>query len=387
MRCRLVLLFFLATLFAFSNESASLWNRRQGKKEFADVSDAQLQTGRVCPPVSPGGVTCEVFLLIWQSKMWGFEFAGKSMSPTHLGTSSAALQEKIYVPDFAWRPGFKFDLGYDFAFDGWDIDSRWTYYRGEDTALKKNFTSQINPPGMGIVPLWFYPFYNVLSPNQIRFAAGGMKWRHYFNSIDLEIGRSSSLNKRLSMRLHGGLKGAWIRQFYRVQYNNGSTIDAIVLGTNGTVPFSLIESASSFKNKTWGAGPRAGVDSKWKIRWGISLIADASFSLLYSAIETQRDQDDMNLNLINSSGQPFHMSLSTRSHQLKPVVEGKFGLDWERCMYNHSAIGLTMAYEIQYWWAQNDLRRNYSHAAPAGMFPMRGDLQMHGLTAETYYAY
>jgi hypothetical protein len=298
-----------------------------------------------------------------------------------------SLQEKVFVPDFAWRPGFKIDLGYDFAFDGWDLDSRWTFYRGEDTSLKKHFTSQIAPPGMGIVPLWFYPFYNVLSPNQIRFADGTMSWRHYFNSIDLEIGRSSSLSERLSMRLFGGLKGAWMHQFYHVNYQNGSTINAILPGTDGTVSYTLIESASHFKNETWGAGPRAGFDSKWKLLWGISLIADASFSLLLSKIETHRDQNDLNLNTTSGTQQPFSMHVVANSHQLKPVIEAKLGLDWAACIYERSIIGFAIAYEIQYWWAQNELRRNYSHAEPGGTFPMRGDLQMHGLTAEVSYSY
>ena len=349
--------------------------------------DVIFPTGRNCPIESPGGVRTYGALLIWQSKMWGFEFAGKSSVPTNAGTPSLSLKEKAFVPDFAWRPGFKLDVGYDFDFDGWDLDSRWTYYKGEDTSLKKNFISQTNPPGMGIEPLWFYPFYNVISPNQIRFFQGTMSWRHYFNSIDLEIGRSSSLNDRLSMRLYGGLKGAWMRQYYRVNYHTGTTISAIVPGTDGTVSFELLESASAFKNETWGAGPRAGLESRWKIRWGFSLIADASLSLLYSEIETHRDQNDLNLNVALGTQQPFHVHIITNSHQLKPVAEAKLGLDWKKCIYSRSIIGVLIGYEIQYWWAQNALRRNYTHAAPGDMFPMRGDLQMHGLTAEVSYSY
>ena len=362
------------------------YSAKSAQTDFS-TSDALLPTGRACPIENPGGVRCYGAFLIWQSKMWGFEFAGKSSVPTNAGTPSLSLKEKAFVPDFAWRPGFKIDLGYDFDFDGWNLDSRWTYYKGEDTSLKKNFISQLNPPGMGIEPLWFYPFYNVISPNQIRFYQGTMSWRHYFNSIDLEIGRSSLLNARLSMRLYGGLKGAWMHQYYRVNYHTGSTIAAIVPGTDGTVSFDLLESSSAFKNKTWGAGPRAGLESRWKIRWGFSLIADASLSLLYSKIETHRDQNDLNLNVGLGTQQPFHVHMLTNSHQLKPVAEAKLGLDWKTCIYSRSIIGVLIGYEIQYWWAQNELRRNYTHAAPGNMFPMRGDLQMHGLTAEVTYSY
>jgi hypothetical protein len=319
--------------------------------------------------------------------MWGLEFAGKSFIPTNATSTSVSLNERVFVPDFAWRPGYRIDLGYDFGFDGWDIDGRYTFYRGEDTSLKKHFTSQTSPSGMGVIPLWFYPFYNVLSPNQIRFADGTMSWRHYFNAIDLEIGRSSLISDRLSVHLFGGLKGAWMHQSYHVDYKNGSTIAAIVPGSSGTVSYTLLESAAFFKNETWGAGPRAGFDSKWKLRWGIGLIADASISLLFSKVETHREQNDLNLNTSSNAQEPFHLHLVTHSHQLKPVIEAKLGLDWEMCMFRQSVIGFTFAYEIQYWWAQNELRRNYSHAEPGTMFPMRGDLQMHGLTAKVGYAY
>ena len=183
------------------------------KSKLPSQTEAIFPTGRPCPIESPGGIRSNVAFIIWQSKMWGFEFAGKSFDPTNAGTASVSLKEKAFVPDFAWRPGFKIDLGYDCGFDGWNVDSRWTFYKGEDTSLKKSFTSQISPPGIGVVPLWFYPFYNVQSPNQIRFSEGTMSWRHYFNSIDLEIGRASSLSDRLSMRLYGGLKGAWSANF------------------------------------------------------------------------------------------------------------------------------------------------------------------------------
>jgi len=368
-------------------DSGQGWGGQQKGKPCPPAGDVVVPSGRYCPIENSGGVTVDAAVLIWQAKMWGFEFAGKSTIPTNAGSSAVSLQEKVFVPDFAWRPGFKVAVGYDFGFDGWDLSGRYTAYKGEDTMLKKNFASQTNPPGMGLVPLWFYPFYNVVSPNQIRFFDGSMKWRHYFNSVDLEIGRASLLAERLTLRLFGGLKGAWMHQYYRAEYSNGTSITAIVPGTPGTVPFTLLESAAAFKNETWGIGPRAGAESRWEMAWGIRLIADAALSLLYSGIKTTRDQNDLNLNTALGQQQPFHALMSASSHQLKPVVEMKAGLDWVYCICKRSEIGASIAYELQYWWAQNEIRRNYTHAAPGNQVSMRGDLQMHGLTAQVGYGY
>lgn len=347
----------------------------------------ELSPGWPCQIECSGGIYCNIAFLIWQPKMWGFEFAGKAFPPTNALPTALILDEKVFIPDFAWRPGGKLDLGYQFAPSGWDLQSRWTFYRGETTHLKKHFNSQINPPGVGIIPLWFYPFYGIASSDIIRFSEGKMSWRHYFNSFDLEIGRDSALSNRLSIRLFGGLKGAMMHQYNHIAYESGSNVIALIPGSGTPVPFSLLTSALALKNKTWGAGPRAGFESIWKLGLGFGFIADGAFSLLFSKTETRRDQNDLNLNLVNNMQTPFHMHLQTDSHQLKPVGEMKIGLNWESCVFERQTIGFSIGYEFQYWWAQNELKRNPSHVMPGGTLLMRGDLQMHGLTAEAFYAY
>lgn len=335
---------------------------------------------------SEGSPFFDLSFLIWQSKMWGFEFAAKSKVPTNQGTDTISLNEKVSVPDFAWRPGFKLEAGYEFAFDHWDVDGRWTWYRGEATHLKKHIDLQTNPEGMGVIPLWFYPFYTVLSPNEIRYFEATASWRHYFDSIDLELGRFSSLSKKTNIHFFAGIKGAWMHQYYRVNYENGTSIEAIVPGVSGTTSYTLLNSAISFDNKTWGGGPRVGLDSRWKLGFGTAVEINSSFSLLYSGIKTTRDQTDLNLEETNEQVS-YHAKLNTNSHQLKPVFEAQLGADWKYDFYKTSQVGLAVLYEIQYWWGQNNLRRGYSHVLPGGMFPSKGDLQMHGLTATASYRY
>src|SRR3990167_739958 len=333
------------------------------------------------PSSNEGSPFFDVSFLIWQSKMWGMEFAAKSTIPTNEGTSVVSLNEKISVPDFAWRPGVKFDVGYQFAFDNWDVDGRWTWYRGETTHLKKHIDLQTNPTGLGVVPLWFYPFYTVLSPSVIRYFEATSSWRHYFNSLDLEIGRFSAISTKTDLHLFAGVKGAWMHQYYRVEYENGSTIEAIFPGQSGTTPYTLLQSTVVFDNKTWGGGPRAGFDSRWKLGYGIAVDINGAFSLLYSGAKTTRNQRDLNLQTDIDEETTFHVKLETDSKQLKPVLEMQLGADWKYEFSQLSQVGLAILYELQYWWGQNNIRRGYSHVLPGGTFPSRGDLQMHGLTA------
>lgn len=354
--------------------------------ELTQVEQKNIETST--PPLEEkGSPFVDLSFIIWQSKMWGFEFGAKSLEATAETTSSIVLDEKVSVPDFAWRPGFKLELGYQFAFDGWDIDSRWTWYRGETTHLKKHIDLEIEPQGQGVIPLWFYPFYTVEAPSEIRFFEAVSSWRHYFNSIDLELGRISLLSSKAKLHLFTGLKGAWLHEYYRVEYDDGSTIQAILPGTDELLSYALLKSAITFNNETWGGGPRVGFDSSWNMGLGISVIVNSAFSLLYSATKTHRDQNDLNQNTESEELVPFHLDLKTHSHQLKSVAEAQIGADWRYDFGKTSQVGLTIAYEIQYFWGQNNLRRGYSHVQPGGMFPSRGDLQMHGLTATAAYRY
>jgi hypothetical protein len=378
-----------AWLFLCSSLFGVVWTPPQKGRPPAQEASAEflLPPGRACPIRAQGGGWADVALILWQSKMWGLEFAGKSSTPTGESTPNIVLNEKAFVPDFAWRPGFKLGVGSYLPYDGWDVDARWTYYRGEGTHLKKHFTSQLNPAGLGIIPLWFYPFYNVEAPNQIRFQDGLMSWRHYFNSIDLEIGRDSRLGNRIELRIFGGLKGAWAWQTYHVTYEGGGNINAILPGTFGTVPYQLLASSTAFKNKSRGLGPRAGFDSKWNLGWGFSLLADAAFSLLYSNFEITRNGSDLNLNTSTNLQALYKMKQRSHFGAVKPVMEMTLGFDWARCVFTNSLIDFSLAYEVQYWWEQNELRRNYSHELPATTMWMKGDLQMHGLTLTAGYSY
>lgn len=377
-------MFFLATGVLFSTENGELpWTK--WSTSTSNSHTCLLSTEKQQP--SYGSPFFDLSFLIWQSKMWGVEFGAKSLDPTNETTSTITLDEKAYVPDFAWRPGFKVEAGYQFAFDHWDVDTRWTWYRGETTHLKKHIDLQIVPEGEGVVPLWFYPFYTVEAPSVIRFYEATSSWRHYFDSIDLEIGRLSALTPKSDWHLFAGLKGAWMHQYYRVEYENGSTIDAILAGVSGTTPYALLHSNIAFDNKTWGGGPRAGFDFRWKMGYGIAIETNTAFSLLYSGVKTTRDQYDVNLNTTTNENTPYHLKAKTNSHQLKPVVEAQLGVDWQYDFYKTSQIGFAILYELQYWWGQNNLRRGYSHLLPGGLFPSRGDLQMHGLTTTASYRY
>ena len=335
-----------------------------------------------CQKGSPGPAILQASFLIWQSKEWGLEFASKSYAPSDPSSSTQTFHQQLSVPDFAWSPGFKVDFGYELPYDGWDLDSRWTFYRGNCTNLKKHLDSQIVPAGLGIVPIWHYPFIDFSSTSSpLRFQNASSNWKLFFNSFDVELGREFVPMRPLIMRLHLGAKGSWTRQFYHVEYGNGTTFSGIVI-TPPADSFQYLGSHLAFSSHSWGLGPRGGLESKWRLGWGFNLIADGALSLLGSSFDLCTEWNDQLINLSTSTGVFNNLHKRESLKELVPVLEGKIGLDWGYCFGRRPIyFGLTVAYEAQYWWSQNHAYRNFAFLAPGNMWDMRGDLQMHGLTA------
>ncbi len=318
--------------------------------------------------------------LIWQGKTWGFDFAAKSFVPNTPGAPQQNLSEKLFFPDFAWRPGFKLNLGYALPYDGWDTIANWTYYHDKLTNLKKHFDSQIGPQGLGIIPLWKYPFFNISDGNPIRYRTASANWKLFFNAVNWELGRLFFPSSALPTRLHIGAKGAWIRQHYYAKYGEGNTVSGFYINPASLVPntFELVSSRFDFKSKQWGLGPRTGIESRWDLFYGLRLIANGAVSILYSFFHTQgRYSDEIHeptLPLTEAS-----MKNKEEFQELTPVVEAMLGLDWSACFWQKT-VNFLFGYEWQYWWSVNHARRNYVQTLPGETFDMKGDLQMHGLT-------
>ncbi len=353
------------------------------------ISSALLEPTSFCPPqgepLRPSTQwTIDGSFLIWQSKEWGLEFAEKSYQATSLGTSQVFSDEKGFVPDFAWRAGMKLEIGALLPYDGWDLTARWIYYHGQFTNLKRTFDSVISPNGVGIIPLWFYPFYSYSSNQEVRYGSASSNWKLYFNSIDLELGRHMILLTPVSLRLELGMKGAWFRQQLHVDYASGNQVTVVVPGQSGTSTLQLQTSGLAFKSDAWALGPRFGFSTRWPLVYGFGLMSEWAFSLLYEFFDTYRQQIDESINVGSSLPEIRQMTLSDSFARAAPVVEAMLGFDWGSCFRLKSspiALHLIVAYEVQYFWAQNGFARNYQTLTPANRIDARGDLQMHGLTA------
>lgn len=328
-----------------------------------------------------GSIFFSVSGLLWQAKLWGLEFAAKSFVPNVPGSSIQTFDQKLFVPDFAWKPGLKLAFGsHLFNDDQWDFQVLWTYYREGLTHLKKRFDSVIQPDGIGIIPLWHYPFLQTLGGNTgspLRYGAASGNWTMTFNTFDLDLGRFFFPQQPLPMHLKIGAKIASIRQKAQADYGNGTTVQAIEPQGGAPGLFQFVSSHFEVKTRQWGLGPRMGLESKWNFWRGFNLISNGAFSILCSFFDITTEYEDV---IAPSPGQS-KMKMKEHFRELTPVCEAMLGLDWGMCFSENLFLGISAGYEWQYWWAVNHARRHYVQTLPGETFDMRGELQMQGLNA------
>ncbi len=320
-------------------------------------------------------------VLFWQTKQGNMDFAAKNEGAKNPQPHLTALNFEIITPDFIWKTGVKVRLGYHIPVDGIDVQSKWTYFTGGFTRKKKNVFSTVDVAGQGIIPLWYYQFLrNVDVSPRYEYASGN--WQMSFNSIDLEFGRYSYLKPKVKIRPHAGMKIAWINQTYKVEYERGN----LVTGSGGS--FQLISSNFVMKNNSAGVGPRVGVDSRWKLCWGFSLIGDGAFSLIYDYFRVSKDQIDFIFD--NTQGELLSPTafLSEKFSKFQPVLEIGLGIDWGTCFClcnRKNYIGFTLAYDTQYWWSQNQMRRLVNTVSSGDTLVNNGDMQPHGLSVSARF--
>lgn len=320
-----------------------------------------------CPPTGWGG-SIDISYLYWQAQEDGLDFAVKNnplLTPSD--NVYADMNGRLIGLDFKWEPAFKINASLLFP-NGWDLDARWTCYYNRSSHSTASSAVVANTTS-GLYPLWALPQSYVATPTL--FGRAVASWSLHFNTIDLELGANPFLTPRLSLRVHGGLKGIAILQKYHVKYMEGITIGGI----------TMLPSTSALKNNCYGLGPRVGFDSKWYLSKGWSIAADLAGSLTLNSFKMRRSDFD---NAVGSENAFIEESkYKERIYSFRPNLEGLLGFAWDKCYgYRRQfTLGFLAAYELQIYWEQNLMPQLVSQQVAFLDFPSRGDLHLHGLTA------
>lgn len=178
------------------------------------------------------GFMISLDFLWWKGQNEGFFYT--------LAQNSAGIDFMVIRNHFDWDPGFRLGLGWNTAFDHWQIFANWTYYHNHTKDQKTKTAPSGNE---GLVPLWA-----VGSP--LALAEGGGRFN--YNMIDLELARTYYWSPMIGFRFHFGARGGWLHQTYTAFYDQSSD-------PNQNFPANY-----TGKENFWGVGPRTGLDLTYK---------------------------------------------------------------------------------------------------------------------------
>lgn len=314
--------------------------------------------GMINPPARPTVkdgddvfVTGDIFL--WQSHENGLAYAFDSED-----SESVILDGKAETPDFDWDFGFRLGLGYNIPHDGWDVYAYWTHFHNNA------HDEELAPLGGALFPALMNPAANLTIPLPVGSLCSEAEehWHLHMNIADLQVGREFFVSKWLTLRPSIGLRSAWIRQKFDVEYEFINTVNSL-LGTEVEI---------EMKNKYWGLGLRTGLDTQWGLGSGWSLYGDMGVSLLYGFFHI--DQSEHN-------GGIERLDVDSSFHLGRAMTDLALGLRWEENFSNDEyRILLQFGWEHMMFFGQNQLMTFVDGSLPGNFVSNQGDLTIQGWT-------
>jgi hypothetical protein len=285
-----------------------------------------------------------VSALLWKAHEDDLDFVIRS----NAGLSANA---RVVNPDFKWSGGVKVAAGYQVPHYKMDINLNWTYF---NTHAHRHIAAT---DGSSLFSIWTLPSI-VLSPA----TDASSHWKLHLNLLNLEMGGQFFPRRWLHLRPHIGLTSAWVRQKYDVNL--------------GGFPFLIVSDDIDMKNRFWGIGPRAGIDSIWEFGCGISAFGNGAVSILYGFFDTKQHED---LTFTDSSIATTFLDEKDSFRTSRTILELSLGLRWDKMFKNNRYhLGLQLGWDNLILYKQNELRRFVNGGDLGVNLPVQGDLTIQG---------
>lgn len=289
--------------------------------------------------------------LYWQPTQSGMSYA--------LGLEGAELTistSEDFHQKFKWGSGFRLGIGYDFPCDSYGLSFSWTRFHNHVT-------------GSDFAPVIIAT--ELLSPFLSTFLIGGnnggvasTRWSLHFDMLDLEFGTPFNL-PCVSFYPYIGLKGGWITQNQKINYDNFE--DSV----GGRLNAQIVEN-----NKFYGAGPKFGIMSHYYLCGNFSFFGNVAAALLYG-----HDHNPVQTFIAPVGSAAFNLDYEHAQNRLLPTTQMQLGINWASCFCECYFVSLALSYELQHFWS---VWRDYNsgiqtfYIADAGY----GDLMFQGVTAQ-----
>lgn len=325
--------------------------------------------GDACPEVNSSPQIEPRYLASAQPKTdWGISFFGDYLywavkEEGLVYGLQATLTDSPYQTIFGnpskIDPGFNsgMRIGIDYNLPNHDLDIAFTWTRYHNAAK-----DSISPKPNKETWVYWVNDSGELTANGKTSA----DWDLHLNAYDLELGCAFFPKKYLSLRPFIGVRAAWIEQKLEVLYTD-----------LGFAPLTTIQFESYIRSRNYnnfqGYGMRVGLDTKWILGKGFSLLGDLAGSLLWSDFSIAQFEK-------NSFGYP-RSKVREQAEMLTSVAEMFGGVQWETSLHDDAVdLNFYAGWEMQIWFNQNQFNNFPERHNTGYAVKQEGDLTLFGLT-------
>lgn len=291
-------------------------------------------------------------------------------------TVPAGIDRRVVEFEFEYKPGFQVGVGLNFDLDNWQLYAEYTYLHQNINTSIDPLTSQTIKGGVTtrqqIAPDWF-----PLQPSLYAFSEGSGTWELDLDLAELQLARDYYVGQYLTFRSYGAIEALWIRQRLDVNFSGPQ---------NAASPKNTITTTSTLKTKSWGVGPKIGVDLKWLSCTSFRLFANTSGSLIFTKYTTISQSGSTVLTHASNPSESFTFSDQTGFRNspcfIRPIAEITLGFGWgsyictDKWYFDLEAGYTTLVFWNQNMFVVNTFDTTFQH------YPSEvrgGDLSLNGL--------
>lgn len=343
----------------------------------------------------------------------------------------------IRSPDYEMDAGFAVGIGYNMAYDGWDVFLNWTRFHtsaSDDTGCCLPCCPPVEccPTNCGVCDLCCggcaievctidpccdnpcdvpcctqdmiirgFPCRDTFD-QYLQVCEGCVNWDLDLDLLDLELGREFYVSRKLTLRPHFGLRQAWIDQSQCITYSSCLNYPMAACYEDVSYVGNMFETVSQ-RNRFRALGPRGGLDSRWMIGEGVSILGEVALSILYGHYTVKSNcctcltgeiVDDSGYAIPGCDTRPINLKDSFFTS--KAVTDLALGLEWAGTFAEDRwGLALALLWDHHMFFNQNQMIgleesfvSDFGSALPQGLgltnatisSRRSGDLSTQGLT-------
>ncbi|MDP1614497.1 MAG: Lpg1974 family pore-forming outer membrane protein [Methylococcales bacterium] len=281
---------------------------------------------------------------------------------------------------FSYKLGVRVGVDIPIWYDGWEIDSTYTYFHPSMPPAR------VVDPGQFLFMSLIQSYFPLVN-NSLNVQCGEVKgsWHLKMDVLELLLKRTCQISRSFFISPIMGIEASLIRQRVTVNYLNIYINNGSLVPSSGPIinPQKVIGA-----NETWGVGPELGTELRFVMPKEVNLFFRGSFSCMFGKMESTTKYTDRlgstgafpNIVTVPVSGSSILKDNAVQTFsmmQLQASLSKVFGIG------KHSSLEVLVGWETQFWWNLNRIEWYSSLTLPSG----GADLSLQGPFGRVEYKF